>query len=236
VYKAILLSALMFYWSCAFAQVPVTPRSKAAAERIETLLLQKLTEKNLDFGVPIFIRIFKQEAELELWLLSSSGEFELFDTYEICHFSGELGPKQRVGDQQSPEGFYFVTPMRMNPWSRFHLSFNLGYPNVYDRYHGRTGSALMVHGNCVSIGCYAMTDARIEEIYGLAEAALNAEQNYFRVHAFPFRMTEDNMRAHQNNNWFEFWQNLQQGYDWFEKHKVPPNVEHSAGRYIFSEG
>lgn len=233
--KTLLLLVLVFCWSSVFAQVPTTPRSKAAAERVEALLQQKLIEKGLNFGAPVFIRIFKQEAELELWLQSDGGQFELFDTYEICHFSGELGPKQRVGDLQSPEGFYFVTPSRMNPWSRFHLSFNLGYPNAFDRYHGRTGSALMVHGNCVSIGCYAMTDARIEEIYGLAEAALNSGQSFFRVHVFPFRMTEANMLAHEKNEWIDFWRNLKQGYDWFETNAVPPNVDQRAGHYTFNE-
>ncbi len=124
---------------------------------------------------------------------------------------------------------------RMNPRSRFHLSFNLGYPNAYDRARQRTGSALMVHGNCVSIGCYAMTDVRIEEIYSLCDAALQNGQRFFRVHCFPFRMTEVNMKRHRKSKWISEWQNLKIGHDWFEKTKRPPNVTVSGMQYAYSE-
>jgi murein L,D-transpeptidase YafK len=122
----------------------------------------------------------------------------------------------------------------MNPLSNYHLSFNLGYPNSYDRLHGRTGSALMVHGSCVSIGCYAMTDKGIEEIFTLADAALCNGQPFFRVHIFPFPMTEENMRKHVNSKWYEFWKNLKEGYDFFEEggHN-PPNVEVKNKQYVF---
>ncbi|MFQ5604064.1 MAG: murein L,D-transpeptidase family protein [bacterium] len=119
---------------------------------------------------------------------------------------------------QSPEGYYFVTPKQLNPLSNFHLSFNIGYPNQYDRFHKRTGNAIMVHGNCVSIGCYAMTDPSIEEIYALADAAFRKGQKYIRVHIFPFRLTVENLAQYQNSRWFDFWQNLKQGFDYFEKH------------------
>jgi len=123
-------------------------------------------------------------------------------------YSGELGPKFKQGDGQSPEGFYFVKPGQMNPYSSYHLSFDLGYPNTYDRAHGRTGDYLMVHGDCVSIGCYAMTDAGIEEIYTLMGAALKGGQPFVRVHAFPFPMTEENLKRHEGNKNIEFWKNL----------------------------
>ncbi|WHI53155.1 L,D-transpeptidase family protein [Microbulbifer sp. MLAF003] len=134
--------------------------------------MSELTAQNLEYGAPIFIRIFKGSSTLELWMESNDGRFKLFKEYEICAYSGDLGPKEQEGDLQSPEGFYFVNAGRLNPWSQFHLSFNLGYPNKYDRMQGRTGSALMVHGDCVSIGCYAMTDTNINEIYTLATEAL----------------------------------------------------------------
>lgn len=198
------------------------------------VLSKQLAEKNMKIGQPVFIRIFKQSSELELWL--KNGEtYSLFKQYPICYFSGELGPKQKEGDRQSPEGFYFVKPQQMNPNSRYHLSFNLGYPNAYDRAHGRTGSYLMVHGDCVSIGCYAMTDPAIEEIYLLASAAHDAGQPFFRVHAFPFRMSEENMTLHKESEWFSFWENLKEGYDWFETSQVPPNVEVKNKRYVFTE-
>ncbi|SVD61889.1 uncharacterized protein METZ01_LOCUS414743, partial [marine metagenome] len=163
-------------------------RPEEAAKRVRPSMETALHAKGLRWGAPVFIRIFKEEKKLELWV-DDGKVFKHFKTWPICKYSGTLGPKLKEGDRQAPEGFYFVPRSRMNPRSRFHLSFNLGYPNAYDRAHKRTGSALMVHGNCVSIGCYAMTDAGIEEIYSLCDAALTNGQRFFRVHAFPFRMT-----------------------------------------------
>ena len=149
-------------------QVPSSRWSRAAIANVAPSMIQDLAEKELSYGTPVFIRIFKEEKELEVWL--KQGEvFKLFRIYMIAAMSGTLGPKLQEGDRQAPEGFYYVTPSRMNPNSRFHLSFNLGYPNTYDQAYQRTGSAIMVHGNRVSIGCFAMTDAKIEEIYALAD-------------------------------------------------------------------
>ena len=209
-------------------------RSEAAAKRVRVPLETALRAKGLRWGAPVFIRIYKEEKQLELWV-DDGKQFKLLKTWPICKFSGALGPKLKEGDGQAPEGFYFVPRARMNPHSRFHLSFNLGYPNSYDRAHGRTGSALMVHGNCVSIGCYAMTDPRIEEIYSLCDAALQNGQRFFRVHCFPFRMTEANMKKHRKSKWIKEWQNLKVGYDWFEKTKRPPNVEVRGKRYTFGK-
>jgi len=216
--------------------LPTSARAEKAIASQESKLKKQLEEKDLSYGAPIFIRIFKQSAELELWVKHSSGKYRLFKNYKICTFSGKLGPKQKQGDLQSPEGFYFVKAGSLNPWSRFHLSFNLGYPNAYDRHHGSTGSALMVHGSCVSIGCYAMTDAKIEEIYSLAFAALSSGQPFFRVHAFPFRLTNATLEKYENNRWYGFWRNLQEGYEHFETYAVPPNVWVRAGRYVFDNG
>jgi len=219
-----------------FLSVKIFPASSVEdiiSTKSEDLALE-LSENSLQLGSPIFIRIFKASSELELWIKQNE-KFTLFNTYPICYFSGKLGPKLKQGDKQSPEGFYYVPPSMMNPNSRFHLSFNLGYPNTYDRFHKRTGDFLMVHGNCVSIGCYAMTDELIEEIYTLASAAFDNGQSFFRVHAFPFRMTEKNMRKHKGHEWFDFWENLKEGYDYFEDKKIPPNVEVEGGRYVFED-
>lgn len=212
--------------------MPSSARSRAAIERVQPTLEAELGDRGLEFGAPIFIRVFKEPRILEVWVEAKNG-FVLFRTYDICTYSGTLGPKLRTGDRQSPEGFYFVTPNRLNPVSRFHLSFNLGFPNAYDRAHGRTGSYLMIHGNCVSIGCYAMTDAAIEEIYALADAALRNGQPFFRVHIFPFEMTAVNLRARRSSRWAGFWRNLKEGYDWFERTRRPPNVDVENGRYVF---
>ena len=218
----------------AWRYAPRSDRSEAAAKRVRSSMETALHAKGLRWGAPVFIRIFKEENELELWV-DDGKVFKHFKTWPICKYSGMLGPKLKEGDGQAPEGFYFVPRSRMNPRSRFHLSFNLGYPNAYDRAHKRTGSALMVHGNCVSIGCYAMTDELIEEIYSLCDAALMNGQGFFRVHAFPFRMTEVNMKRHGASKWVNEWENVKGGYDWFEKVKRPPNVTLSGKQYLFSK-
>ncbi len=230
-----MLIALIFM-SPAFAarELPTSPRSRAAAAHVTGRLQREFVRQDLKWGAPVFIRIFKASRELEVWI-KDGDRYRLFHTYPVCTWGwGSLGPKLRQGDGQAPEGFYFVTPGRMNPYSRYHLAFNLGYPNAYDRAHGRTGSALMVHGDCVSIGCYAMTDRGIEEIYTLADAALRGGQPFFRVHVFPFRMTRENMERRRRSKWLPFWGNLREGYDFFETNgHLPPDVEVENGRYRF---
>jgi len=220
--------------STAGAQVPESRRSRAVASRIRPQLEAELKAQGLTYGAPLFMRIFKESKELELWV-GKGKTFALFKTYTIHHFSGNPGPKLKEGDRQAPEGFYSVTPDRMNPHSSYHLAFNLGYPNRYDQAHGRTGSALMVHGSTVSIGCYAMTDARIEEIYTLADGALRSGQPAFQVHCFPFRMTAEKLIQHQETTWYNFWVNLKEGYDFFEKTRIPPDVQVKDKRYLFKE-
>jgi murein L,D-transpeptidase YafK len=214
--------------------VPASQRSRTAIGQVAPSLVRDLQIAGLAYGNPVFIRIFKEERELEI-LVEKGSVFKLFRTYPVVAMSGKLGPKLREGDRQAPEGFYFVPPSRMNPNSRFHLSFNLGYPNKYDRAMGRTGSALMVHGNKVSIGCFAMSDSKIEEIYALTDAALRNGQKFFRVHVFPFRMTERRMNEARSGNWYSFWENLQDGYDYFEKTENPPNVLVKDRKYVFEE-
>ena len=161
-------------WANAF---PSSPRSNQAYARVQPQLEQSLAKVGLEFGAPIFLRVFKSPGILELWLESEHGHYIKFKEYDICRYSGELGPKQKQGDQQSPEGFYTVSVKSLNPWSRYHLAFNLGYPNAYDKLKGRTGSALMVHGDCISRGCFAMTNSYMDEIYVLASAALKNGQS-----------------------------------------------------------
>lgn len=196
-------------------------------------------------GQPAYVRIFKQEGQLELWL-KRGGRYALYKSYAICKWSGKLGPKLKEGDYQSPEGFYNVTARQLNPNSQYHLSFNVGYPNAYDRQHGRTGSALMVHGDCVSVGCFAMTNKGIEEIYGFVEAALKNGQREVPVHIFPFRMTASAIARESGggalaslfggggpSGWGDFWRNLKEGYDLFERTGEPPQAWACNKRYAF---
>ncbi len=190
-----------------------------------------LGKKGMKTDAPIFVRIFKEESELEIWKVRDDGRYYHFKTYPICTWSGDLGPKLVQGDKQAPEGFYTISKTQMNPNSSFHLAFNLGYPNSYDRAHGRTGSALMVHGKCRSAGCYAMTDALIEEIYALARDQFTGVQEAFQVHAFPFRMTDENMARHKGHQWHKFWVTLKEGYDHFESTRQIPSVVVCEKRY-----
>lgn len=208
--------------------------SVAAYHRALTRLEDMLGTRSMELGAPMFVRIFKRSSELEIWLQTEDGRFALFKTYIICRYSGNLGPKLKLGDKQAPEGFYSVRFDQMNPWSNNHLSFNLGYPNAYDRAHQRSGSALMVHGGCSSIGCFAVTDYYMDEIYTLADAALAAGQAEIPVHIFPFRLTKSNLAPYRTSPWHEFWLNLKQGYDLFEMYRLPPKVEVIDGRYVFS--
>jgi len=200
-----------------------------------TRLNERLAEKGLARGSAVFIRIFKREQELELWMKKGDG-FVLFASYPICRYSGELGPKLREGDYQAPEGFYTIGRGQLNPNSSNHLAFNLGFPNLYDAANGRTGSFLMVHGKCVSIGCYAMTDPVIDEIWDIVTAALEGGQNRFGVHIFPFRMTEPRFAVLGGGPWNGFWRDLKTGYDLFEASHIPPKIGVCAKRYAVERG
>lgn len=200
---------------------------------ISTELRLRMEAKGLRKEDPILVRIFKEEEELEILKYSRSEDrFVHLKTWEICAYSGELGPKFKEGDRQSPEGFYAITPGLMNPKSSYHLAFNMGFPNEFDRAHGRTGSHLMVHGDCSSRGCYAMTNEGIEEIYALAREAFDAGQRVFWVHAFPFRMTDENMERHEDSEHYAFWQTLKPGYDFVEETGQLPAVRICERRYV----
>jgi murein L,D-transpeptidase YafK len=192
-----------------------------------------LVAKGIKPGAPMFVRIFKEEAVFEAWFERPDGTYTLFKSYEICNWSGKLGPKLKTGDKQAPEGFYVITPAQMNPKSKYHLAFNLGYPNAYDRSYRRTGTYLMVHGGCSSAGCYAMTDDNVQEIYALARNAFMGGQREFPVHAFPFRMTEQNLQKYAKHKWAGFWRNLKAGHDYFELKARPPVVAVQNKRYVY---
>jgi murein L,D-transpeptidase YafK len=200
---------------------------------IPPALMAEIEKKNMDKESPILVRLFKEEAELEVWKQDRTGRFALLKTYPICRWSGDLGPKVKEGDRQAPEGFYTITPAQMNPNSSYYLSFNLGYPNAYDQAWGRTGSQLMVHGDCSSRGCYAMSDEQISEIFALGRESFFGGQKGFQVQAYPFRMTPDNMARHRNNPNYAFWKMLKRGNDHFEVTRLEPKVDVCEKRYVF---
>lgn len=197
-------------------------------------LVKKMEAKGMTAASPIMVRFFKRENVAEVWKETDTGRYDLLAEYEICKWSGALGPKFQEGDRQAPEGFYSVKPWQMNPKSDYHLAFNIGFPNVYDRSHGRTGSHLMVHGACSSAGCYSMTDDLIEEIYSLARESFEGGQRAFQVQAYPFRMTPENMADNKDSPHFEFWRMLKEGHDHFEITRTPPKVDVCGRRYVFN--
>jgi len=210
-----------------YAAVPKEDRpvSYALTSRMEGLQMKETA--------PILIRIFKEESQLEIWKQRLDGQYGLLKTYSICKWSGVLGPKVEEGDRQAPEGFYTVTPAQMNPESHYYLSFNIGYPNTYDRALGHTGSNLMVHGACSSSGCYSMSDADAGEIFRVARDAFRGGQTQFQIEAFPFRMTPENMAKHHDDPNMPFWRMLKVGYDHFEVTRQPPKINVCDKKYVF---
>lgn len=215
---------------------PDTDRLEGVRKRVLPNLTAELKREHLRLGDPVLIRLFKEEKELELWIRDDmGGRYRLFRKWPVATYGSRgLGPKLREGDGIAPEGFYHVAARQLNPKSKYHLAFNLGYPNAYDKARGRTGSALMVHGSDVSIGCYAMTDPVIEVIYLLVESALRGKrQDEVSVHCFPFRPTAERLARAADSEWHAFWTNLKEGYDLFEDTRVPPLVGAGPNGYVF---
>ena len=224
---AIGLAAFLLAGCVDISSIPkhLQPLSKSMKTRIAA--------KGMAETSPILIRIFKEESVLEVWKADKSGRYALLTTYDICKWSGKLGPKHQEGDRQAPEGFYRVGKKQLNPNSRHHLAFNIGFPNAYDRQLGRTGSELMVHGGCSSLGCYAITDESVDQVYAIVEAALDRGQEAVDVHLFPFALTASALAEQGGHTWLDFWRNLKDGYDLFEAQGVPPKVAACRGKYRF---
>ncbi|HEY0031182.1 MAG TPA: L,D-transpeptidase family protein [Bacteroidia bacterium] len=214
-------------------------RVKAAYSEKWEGLKAAIKKQGIKEDFELFIRVFKEDKELEVWLRpKDQKEFQLFKTYAICASSGELGPKRKQGDGQVPEGFYTIAVF--NPYSSYHLSMGLSYPNASDRIIGKgnLGGDIMIHGDCVTIGCMPLTDNFIKEVYILAVEARNSGQQSIPVHIFPTRLNEKGMTflSGQNAKQLDFWKNLKTGYDYFEEHKQLPKVTvDKAGKYLFGQ-
>lgn len=206
--------------------LPNTPDLSRLKERLEAAGVKS--------GSPVMLRIFKESSELELWI--EKGEsFVLFATYPICHWSGTLGPKQREGDKQTPEGFYAASRRQLHHLGRWPSAIDIGFPNAFDEANKRDGSYILMHGGCSSVGCFAMTDAVIKEVYGLANAAIGAGQRYVPIHIMPFRMTDAAMTVHASNPWAPFWRSLKAGYDSFERTRRPPRISVCNAEYVVED-
>ncbi|MEW7313742.1 peptidoglycan meso-diaminopimelic acid protein amidase [Buttiauxella gaviniae] len=217
---AMLLMPFMSFASLLSSNSSATPVSKEFKQQL--------------MGSPVYIQIFKEERTLELYVKMGE-QYQLLDSYRICNYSGGLGPKQRQGDFKSPEGFYHVARNQLKPDSRFYKAINIGFPNEFDRSHGYQGQYLMIHGACVSIGCYAMTDSGIDEIFQFVTAALVFGQPNVQVSIYPFRMTDANMQRHKYSYYINFWKQLKPGYDYFTANHQPPVVSVVNGNYMISK-
>jgi len=198
----------------------------------ETLALME--ESGVSKEAPTLIRAYKKEAELEVWKMKPDGKYTKIKTYPICRWSGQLGPKTREGDRMAPEGFYHIAPSQLNPNSAYYLSFNVGYPNAYDRAHGATGGSVMVHGICSSAGCFSMTDRQIAEIYAIVRTSLNSGQNAVQMQSYPFHMTPENLARHRLDPHIAFWRQLKEGSDHFEATLQEPAVGVCNKHYVFN--
>jgi murein L,D-transpeptidase YafK len=183
----------------------------------------------------LLLRVFKDEDLMEVWAGPREGKLRLITRYQICAASGSAGPKRKQGDWQVPEGFYTIDAF--NDHSSYYLSMRISYPNRSDRILGhpkRPGSAIMIHGNCVSIGCLAMSDERMQEIWLMADG-LRQQKRKIHVHIFPGRDLNTYIAAMPNVDLKAFWKNLQEGYESFETNRRIPRVKvDKKGRYLFS--
>jgi murein L,D-transpeptidase YafK len=208
------------------------PLPAKATKEVSPELLSLFRQKKMPKYSPILLRVFKEEAELEVWKQDTTGHFQLLKTFPICRWSGDLGPKVHEGDRQAPEGFYTITPELMNPNSNYYLAINTGFPNSFDKANIRNGSLLMIHGDCSSSGCYAMTDAQIGEIYSLARDSLLGRPS-FQVQAYPFRLTPANLARRRTHPQLAFWKMLKIGNDHFEATHLEPRVDVCDRHYVF---
>jgi murein L,D-transpeptidase YafK len=217
---------------CNVETVQRTPARASAPVPQATLAL--MAEKQTDRNAPIVIRAYKKEAEIEIWKQNRAGDYVLLKSYPVCRWSGQLGPKRKEGDRQVPEGFYTVSASQMNPFSSYWLAFNVGYPNPLEKSLGRSGGDIMVHGTCSSRGCFAMTDAQIEEIYAVMREAFNAGQKNIQFQSYPFHMTAENLAKFRHDPNMPYWKNLKEGSDHFEVTKREPKINYCGQRYVFN--
>lgn len=208
--------------------------SVRASHALSPEMVSLMEKKGVGASAPILIRSYKREAEFEIWKMKADGRYVHLKTFPMCRWSGQLGPKMREGDRQVPEGFYRITPGQMNPTSQYYLSFNVGYPNAYDRSHGASGGSIFVHGACSSAGCFSMTDAQIDQIYAIAREAFSGGQGAVQMQSYPFHMTAENLAKYRNDPNIAFWRNLKEGADNFEVSKQDVTVGVCGRRYVFN--
>lgn len=217
-------------------------RVQEAKSDKNSYLKKIFSEKSLHYPPDnIFLRVFKSEDIMELWAANDGQPYQLVKTYGVCSMAGVLGPKRRQGDFQVPEGFYWID--HFNAHSAYYLSLRINYPNATDRAlnsKGNWGGDIYIHGDCMSDGCLAMKDDPIKELYWVCVQAKNNGQGHIPVHIFPTRLSTFKFNILQRiyggkPQLLDFWANLREGYDFFDRYNRPPKVTAGAkGKYIFS--
>ena len=244
-YFFILSFSFSFYTS---AQSNAGPKlflkNPEASQVLQDSLKKQFEKQNLTWPPQsIYLRSFKYERQLEVWVKSDLKQpYKLLKTYKVCQQSGSTGPKRVEGDYQVPEGFYYIN--EFNPNSNYHLSLGLNYPNASDKIlsdQSRPGSAIYIHGDCVSTGCIPITDAPIEELYFLASSVKTQGQEFIPVHVFPIRYnvkkSADFLQASMKDNTYlqQFNNNIKEMFDYFElKKQLPVIMVNMKGEYVLN--
>ncbi len=210
------------------------PSSPSVAVAKGNLLAVEFAARNLKLGSPVFLRVYKQSSKMELWV-EKGPRYELFKTYSICRWSGGLGPKMYEGDRQSPEGLYHITAEDLIVNPRWHRAMNINYPNRFDVINGRGGSGILIHGKCGSVGCFAIQDNNVEEVYDAVRAALHSGQVSIPVLALPFSFAAYAPAVEDTLKLNEFWTDLRRADLLFNRDRVPPTAWVCDGRYYFAD-
>ena len=247
--KTLLIILFVYSSINSFSQTSFNDYKKASYKtadifnKKEDTLKKEFEKKGLEWPAKyVYIRSFKYDAELEVWVKSEAKEqYKLFKTYHVCMQSGTMGPKRFQGDYQVPEGFYYIN--EFNPNSNYHLSLGLNYPNASDRILSdslRPGGEIYIHGSCVSIGCIPLTDEQIEELYIIASYAKANGQDFIPVHVFPVKynvkksMDYLTSTTKKNLQLQQFALQLREAFDKFEEKKqVPVVLVNKKGQYVF---
>jgi murein L,D-transpeptidase YafK len=233
----VLLGALAFL-TAGFQDATAARRNERSsaltAVARETLLAAEFAAKGLKLGSPVFIRIYKQTSKMELWVQQGS-RYVLFKTFGICRWAGGLGPKMYEGDRQSPEGLYHISSEDLIVNPRWHRAMNINYPNRFDVINGRGGSGILIHGKCGSVGCFAIQDGNVEEVYDAVRAALHKGQARIPVLALPFRFAKYAPARGDTLKMNDFWTDLRRADLLFDRDRLPPTAYVCDGRYYFAD-
>jgi murein L,D-transpeptidase YafK len=247
-FKGIIISITYLFSLVSYAQNAVIEKpvikASVSVTKIEDTLKKQFEKQKIAYPpAAMYVRSFKYDKQMEVWVKPTEKEpYRFLKTYNVCQQSGTTGPKRVEGDYQVPEGFYYIN--EFNPNSNYHLALGLNYPNASDKIladQTRPGSAIYIHGNCVSTGCIPLTDGPMEEVYFLASLVHTKGQEFIPVHIFPAKYNAPKSKLYLENTLKDnpqlqlFNKNIRQVYDFFEIRKeLPVVMVNKAGEYILN--